>query len=358
LGPINGANNTRDLGNLVPYGQNILQQSAPMTLAGYFMRSVQYNVFASLEYNNNEYERFKVQLLDSVIRNDYTNYTIPAMLTAVMADINAGRTSLNPFYWSDMLPANPVYTESTTTYTPISTPIFNLSTTYDFTSSNYKGLLVYVNDVLLQFGYEYTVATDAPTLTITASLNVGDVIVIQEYATTYGSFVPNTPTKLGLYPAFRPRIYLDTTYINPTVIIQGHDGSKTVAFDDFRDQLLLEFETRIFNNLKIKSDIPLSIVDVIPGQFRTTDYTLGEVNQILSTSFLNWIGWNKIAYQPQNYIADNQFTWNYSTAGNRISDLTNTAGESPLPVGAWHGISCYFSKFFFLCSWFVCCLVA
>jgi hypothetical protein len=31
------------------------------------------------------------------------------------------------------------------------------------------------------------------------------------------------------------------------------------------------------------------------------------------------VGWNKLAYQQQDYIASNEFTWNYSAAGNRIS---------------------------------------
>jgi hypothetical protein len=264
-----------------------------MTLAGYFMRSEQYNIFNSLNFNSREYEKFKAQLLDTAVRNDYTNYNIPDMLTAVISDITTGRTQFNPFYWSDMLPASSVFTQTTTTYTPISTPVFDLSTTYDFSSSNYQSVLVYVNNVLLTVGYDYTIATDGPRLTVTSPLAVGDVIVIREYATTYGSFVPNTPTKLGLYPAFKPQIYLDTTYINPTLVIQGHDGSKTVAFDDFRDSLLLEFETRIYNNLKIKSAIPLPATEVIPGQFRTTDYTLAEVNQILAPDFLTWVGWKK-----------------------------------------------------------------
>jgi hypothetical protein len=236
-GPINGANNTRDLGDIVPYGTNIVQNSSPMTLAGYFMRSQQYNIFASLEYSSREYEQYKAQLLDNVIRNDYTNLTIPEMLTAVVTDLVAGRTNINPFYWTDMLPASNVYSQTNTTYTFISTSIFQLSRTYDFTSSNYQSLLVYVNDRLLTFGYDYEVAPDSPRLTITIPLAVGDVIVIQEYPETYGTFVPATPTKLGLYPAYRPQIYLDTSYISPTLIILGHDGSKTAAFGDFRDQL-------------------------------------------------------------------------------------------------------------------------
>jgi hypothetical protein len=342
-GPINGANNTRDLGNIGRYGTNILQQSSPLTMAGYFMRSTDYNIFNALEYNSREYEKFKAQLLDTVVRNDYTNYTIPDMLTAAIADITTGRTDVNPFYWSDMLPASSVYTELKTTITPISTNEFDLTTTYNFTNSNYQSVLVYVNDVLLTYGYDYTVAVDGPRLTITSTLSVGDVVTIQEYDFTYGSFVPNTPTKLGLYPAFRPQIYLDTTYVNPTLVIQGHDGSKTLAFDDFRDQLLLEFETRIFNNLKIKSEIPLTATDVIPGQFRVTDYTLAEINEILSLDFLSWVGWNKLDYKNQDYNATNEFTWNYSAAGNKLSGTNNnTLTEQPLLIGAWRGIYRYF----------------
>ena len=201
VGVVNGANNTRDLGNIIPYGQNILQQSAPMTLAGFFMRSTEYNVFNSLGYNSREYEKFKAQLLDTATRNDYTNYTIPDMLTAIITDITTGRTYNSPFYWTDMLPASSVFTQSVTTVTVLTTSVFDLSTTYDFTSSNYAGLLIYVNDVLLTTGTEYTVSTDGPTVTLLVPLAVGDVVSIREYETTYGSFVPNTPTKMGLWPS-------------------------------------------------------------------------------------------------------------------------------------------------------------
>ena len=346
VGPINGSNNTRDLGDIVPYGTNIIQNSAPMTLAGYFMRSTQYNIFNALEYNSREYEQYKAQLLNAAVTTDYTNYTIPDMLTAIVTQLVAGRTTLNPFYWSDMLPANPVYTTITSTYTAVSTPTFNLNNTYNFTSSNYQSVLVYVNGVILQSGYDYVVSADTPTLTITAPLSIGDVITIQEYATTYGTFVPNTPTKMGLYPAFQPKIYPDYTYVgstpeNPQYVILGHDGSKTLAFTDFRDQLLLEFETRIFNNLKIKSDVPLVLADVVPGQFRTTGYSLSEINEILSPGFLSWLGWNKLSYAEQDYIPGNQFTWNYNACGNRIS-ATEENAETALPVGAWRGIYQYF----------------
>ena len=336
-GKINGANNSRDLGNIVPFGLNILQQSAPMTLAGYFLRSPEYNIFASLEYNSREYEKYKAQLLNAAVSGDYVNMTVPEILTEVITDLIAGRTSSNPFYWSDMLPGSNVYTESVTVITPISTQIFDTTQVYNYTSANYLGLLVYVNDRLLTRGIEYVVSTNSATLTITITLAVGDTVVIQEYAETYGTFIPNTPTKLGLYPAFVPEIYLDTTYVTPRRVIRGHDGSITVAFDDFRDQLLLEFETRIYSNLKLDGNpVPLVATEVVPGQFRTTDYTLGEITQIESQDFLTWVGWNKLDYKSQDYLPNNGFTWNYSTASNKLSN------NEPLAVGAWRGIYNYF----------------
>ena len=343
-GSANGANNTRDLGNIIPYGLIILQQSSPLTLAGYFLREPDYNIFASLEYNSREYQKFKAQFLNQAGAGDYVNMTIPEILNAVFSEINIARNSSNPFYWSDMLPIGTVYTEQQTTVTPITTQVFDLNQVYNYTSANYQALLVYLSGAytngesrLLTRDVEYIVSTDAPIITILVPLTTGDVVTIQEYEATYGSYVPNTPTKLGLYPAYVPEIFLDTTYVTPTFVIRGHDGSITRAFNDFRDALLLEYETRIYNNLKLDGNpIPLAAVDVIPGQFRTTDYSLLEIQDILNQDFLSWVGWNKLDYKAQDYIKTNQFTWNYSTASNKLTD------NQPLAVGAWRGLYNYF----------------
>ena len=337
-GPPIGPNNTRDLGNIVPYGLQILQQSSPLTLAGYFMRDPDYNIFASLAYNSSEYIKFKSQLLTAVTTfgiADYGNWTVAQLLDAAIAQVTAGRTNQNPFYWSDMLPSGTVFTSNSYTVNPITTPRFNTVQTYNFTEANYLGLCVYVNNILLTRDYGYVVSTEGPTLTITVPLNVGDVVTINEYTNTAGNFVPNTPTKLGLYPKYEPKIFLDQDYVNPTTVIQGHDGSITVAFGDIRDQVLLEFEQRIFSNLKNDGNPPpLVAEDVIPGYFRKTDYTQAEINQILGEDFLAWVGANKLDYTQQTYIPGNEFTYNYSQAGNRLD-------QQPL-LGAWRGIYRYF----------------
>jgi hypothetical protein len=334
VGPINGANNTRDLGNLIPYGDNIVQHSSPLALTGVFLREQQYELFNSLRFNSQEYTKYKSLLLDLAAKGNYINLTPTQVLDTVLQEISLGRSNLSPFYWSDMIPSGETYTETTYTYSFTSDSTFDLTQIYSFTDSNYQSVLVYLNGNILTRGYDYIVSADSPTMTITATLAIGDVVKIREYNTTYGSYVPNTPTKIGLFPSFKPEMYVSDTYVNPTEVIQGHDGSITVAFGDFRDQVLLEFETRIFNNLKIVSEIPLTLDDVMPGQFRTTEYSLTEVNSILSEDFLTWVGWNKLDYGTQLYVQTNPFTYNYSQSGNKLD-------QQPL-LGNWRGNYLYF----------------
>ena len=335
-GPINGANNTRDLGNIGPHGLIILQQSAPLTLAGYFNRSKEYNIFASLQYNAREYQKFKNLMLNEVT-NLTLQYETPAeILVEALANITAGRLESSPFYWSDMLPAGSVYIQNAYTVTLITTNVFDTVQVYDYTSANYLGLLVYKGDVLLTRDIDYVVATDGPRITMLTPLAVGNVITVQEFSATYGSFVPNTPTKLGMYPAYLPEISEIKTTTGTSSVIIGHDGSQTPVFDDVRDQVLLEFETRIYNNLKLdENPVPISASDIIPGQFRTTGYTSAEVNAILNVDFLSYVGWNKLDYNTQNYSVSNEFTWNYSASQDKLT-TTQTL------LGAWRGINRYF----------------
>ena len=48
-GKIHGANNVHDLGNVVPYGELILQQSAPLTLTTPFINERQFDYFRALD---------------------------------------------------------------------------------------------------------------------------------------------------------------------------------------------------------------------------------------------------------------------------------------------------------------------
>ena len=345
-GKIHGANNVRDLGNVVPYGNLILQQSSPLTMTTPFINGRSLEYLRALEFNSQEYAKTKQTILDFVANNDWSGKTTATILDTALLAINSGKTANAPFYWTDAIPSGNEFETTTYTVSPITTYTFDTLNSYDFTSANYKGILVYLTPVatgiqtlLIGDGEEYTVATDGPRITINSekiTLENDDIITIREYTATYGSFVPATPSMLGLYPVYLPQSFVDNTYVTPTKVIQGHDGSLTVAYDtgDYRNDVLLELEKRIYNNIKInvaeKYDPPLRASDVIPGQFRTTAYTLTEINNILNVSFLSWAGANRVPYKDQTYDADDQFTWNYSNSGNRLD-------SDPL-LGFWRGI--------------------
>ena len=345
-GKIHGANNMRDLGNVVPFGGIILQQSAPLSMMTNFINGREFEFFRALEFNAVEYNKTKNKILNYVAQNDWQGKTPAEILDAALQSINAGKNQFSPFYWTDAIPSGSIFELTTYTVSPITTNVFDTLYSYDMFNANYAGILVYytpvstgVETILTGEGYEYTVAADGPRITINTdriALNNGDIISVREYKSTAGSFIPATPSMMGMYEIFRPQMYVDATYVVPQEVIQGHDGSITVAWDqgDYRNDVLLEFEKRVYNNIKInaaeRSALPLKATDVIPGQYRKTDYSLATINEILAVSFLTWCGGNRVPYKSQTYLADNEFTWNYSSSSNQLDD-------EPL-LGGWRAI--------------------
>ena len=354
-GKVFGSNNFRDLGNLVPWGNRIIQNSASLVLPSVFLRKQNHSLFNSLLFNSREYIKFKTLLVDTVNNTDYVQRYSPAeILDDALDQITFSKTDNQPFFWSDMLPSKAAYITNTYTFAnSLDVSIYPLSRIYDFTKANYYGVLVYltrtVNNITatkqLVINQDYTVSATAPSLTITLDLLPGDIITIKEYNQTYGSYVPNTPTKLGLYPAFIPSVTLDINYSQPTYFILGHDGSynklygdylpETNILVDFRDQALLEYETRVYNNLKLSNIIPIQAYEVLPGFFRTTDYSFDEWLEIYSVGFLNWIGQNRLDYKRQIFQTNNEFTYNYWQSGNAIN-------KEPIYQGYWRGIYQYY----------------
>jgi len=354
-GELFGSNNYRDLGNLVPWGTSIIQNSAGLALPGAVLRTSNNNLFDSLTFNSREYVKFKTLLVDTVDDTEYSQRYDPAtMLDDALDQIASTKTNDRPFFWSDMVPSKAAYITNTYSFAnSLIGSIYPLSRVYDFASSNYYGVLVYLTRTIsnivtvtqLVKNQDYNVSQDSPTLTVTLGLLPNDVITIKEYNQTYGSYIPNTPTKLGLYPAFIPMVVLDANYKTPTYFIRGHDGSYNKLYGeynpvtgrlvDFRDQVLLEYELRVYNNLKISSPIPVQEYEVLPGFFRETDYTYAEWLQLYETPFLNWIGQNRIDYKNQLYNKADEYTYNYRQSGNKID-------KAAIQQGYWRGIYQYY----------------
>ena len=165
---------------------------------------------------------------------------------------------------------------------------FSLSQVFDKTKLSNKAVTIYQNGAQLVHGRDYTFNSDGFAV-ITATKADGDLIEIYEYESTDANYIPPTPSKLGLYPAFVPEIVDDDTFRTTTKVIIGHDGSKTVAFNDYRDNLILDLERRIYNNIKSKYDATkLNIHDFIPGAYRNTKFDVENINKIFLSDFVKW----------------------------------------------------------------------
>ena len=126
-------------------------------------------------------------------------------------------------------------------------------TNYIDLSDSRNALYVYdttLNEKLLMIGIDYEIVSTNLVIDINFYSHVGESVYIALYKNALPAYIPSTPTKIGAYGTYIPRIELDTSYTVPAQVIIGHDGSKTLAYGDYRDNLLLELETRIFNLLQ------------------------------------------------------------------------------------------------------------
>ena len=333
-----GNNNLRDINFKIVPGK-ILQHSAGVHIAQLLFNNNSTNIVKSIDFNRRSYSRFKDKFLYLLSTMEFADYSDSrGCLDSIMTEITANSSQEQAFYFTDMMPYGinnfilneyPVYD---TNYRN-----FNLINIYDITSPSYRSVLVYLNGVQLLVGDDYTSTGSVITLSSKLSLAINDVVSIYEYSSTQGCMIPATPTKLGLYPKFVPEKFLDSSYINSSVyVIQGHDGSKTIAFNDFRDNVLLEFEKRIYNNINVEfiNNARTSYTKLEPGAFRKTDYSLDEWTQLLSISFLNWAGTNNVSVFLNSTTTSDPMTFNYGQSVDRLF------GEA-MP-GSWRAIYKYF----------------
>jgi hypothetical protein len=248
IGTVPGSASLRDLGNITPLGTKIVQHAAPLLPIAYHITNKNYNVINALKTARLDYAKFKRNLLRKATDYGYDGVT-RIHLDLILKEIVKDFTKASPYYLSDMIPAGPSFIFEQEI---IDDSITEYPLTFDFnlTTVSERAVLVYVNDELLVYGKDYEFV-DVNFVKILSTIAAGDNLKIVQYEKTDGCFLPPTPTKYGLYPKFEPQIFVDTTYQSPTKVIQGHDGSITVAFNDYRDDLLLEFERRIYNNINL-----------------------------------------------------------------------------------------------------------
>ena len=309
-----GPNNIRDLGNITQYGTKFVQHSGPISLSLYHVTSETNNIIRAIEQSRDDYSRFKRAFITAaeLLGIDADAST---QVDLILQKMNKDKPKTSPYYFSDMAPYG---ASIDTNFTVIDYRIksYPLSAPFTLDALSTKAVLVYLNGVQLLHEHEYTFDTQGFVI-VSAELSNGDIITTREFDSTNGSFIPATPTKLGIWPTFDPKIYYNTSLVTPQWMIQGHDGSHTVLYGDYRDDIILELEKRIYNNIKVEYDTSVfDIYDIIPGYNRSTNYSSSEFNSVLAPNFYKWVSLLGVDYSTNiGYNSDLPLTYNYKNFG-------------------------------------------
>jgi hypothetical protein len=333
-GVVPGNSNLRDTNEYRKHAKRFLKHGAIAPLAISLLCDKNVNVIKSLQYTKKAYTDFKSNFLNRAVELDFDS-NIADFVDSIMADLTKTKTVNDPFSDADMI--------GTGAYTAIRYKVddegiktFALSERFTLTEVSRRAVYVYVNEQQLLHAKEYTFNDTFGFITVLIDVEEGDEIEIREYVNTSACFIPPTPTSLGLYKKYTPKKFIDDTYREPREVIQGHDGSITFAYGDFRDDVLLELEYRIYNNIKEEYREDLFDIDaVIGGYYGNAEFNKKQVDDIVVQEFLKWIQNTDINYTLNTYFKETEtFTYTYS-------NMTDPANTVNLP-GWWRGVYQWF----------------
>ena len=354
-----GSNNYRDSGKNRSVGLFILQNTAPVLKSMLVSSSNDLDFITSERFSQDEYTKFKnkflgaaKQLIDQEFNPvQYHNNAIvvSAWVDAIVKTVNISKEFSSAFAYSYMIAnGTPYQTETQTVPVDGTVTLAN----YIDLSDQRNALYVYdttLNEKLLMIGIDYEIVSTNLVIEIRFYGHVGESMYIALYKNPLPAYIPSTPTKIGAYSAYIPRMELDMSYTVPAWVIVGHDGSKTMAYGDYRDNLLLELETRIYNLLqyKFRNDyvLPLRIEHIKSGYYRQTRYSRAEYLNITESYLNKWSAKNRANYRVNDWAAasadlpiNSPELWklyNYTAA------VTSMGAPIDLP-GNWKGIFQYY----------------
>ena len=333
-GKLPGSSNLRDLEDYRLLAGRFLKHSGNVPLAVMALCDKTHNIIKSISYAKKEYTDFKNNFLQRAVEIDF-NDDIVNFVDDIINSLTAVKTAKDSFADSDMIGAG-AYTALQTVVEDTGISVFSLTEPFDLKTPSTRAVYVYKNSVQLINTQDYEFDSTFSFVKLKVSLAADDIIEIREYLSTATNHIPPTPTTMGLYKKYTPMKFLDDTYQEPRYVIQGHDGSITAAYNDFRDDLLLELELRIYNNIKQEYDPAVFDIDqILAGYYGIGEYSKSQLDSIVMQDFLKWIQNTNINYTLNEYFdSENSFTYTYSN----MSDPTKTKN---IP-GWWRGVYQHF----------------
>ena len=333
-GDVVGRNNLRDLDGYQSLFKRFLKHTGSAPLSLLLICDKEVNIIKSIQYAKRSYTEFKNTFIRLSTTLEYNQDPIE-FVDIILDEISKSKNKDSAFFASDML-GNGAFTGLRYIVEDEGIKTFALSEKFDLETLSNKAVYVYLNNVQLLHNKDYEFNSAFGFVNLLVDLNEGDIIEIKEYVSTANNFIPPTPTKLGLYKKFTPRKFVDDSYIETKEIIQGHDGSKIIAYGDFRDELLLELEYRIYNNIKQEYNSDFFDIDnTLGGYYGSSVFNKDELDSVIFSDFLRWASKVNVDYIENDFFdSENPFTYTYSN----MTDPTKTQN---LP-GFWRGAYLWF----------------
>ena len=327
-----GDNNFASLDDDKTLANKIVQTDDDLQMAGFLISNDKFNIVDAMKFNGDEYLKYKNRLKKEIKRyidaNDTTVMTDHAILEDVLQNVIAYNPGKLVFDYSYMLALGDRYDEELL--------LINNIVQKEYTLSNFLNLdkienAIHVydqdakgNDVLLLIDKDYTMAGKLGVCTLSFTteytLTLGNTIKVRFFNKNRESAqCPPTTSAMGITPVQLPKIMSDTSFAEAINVIVGHDGSRTVADNDKQDEILLEFEKRVYNSIqqvyRDKLNYPdLNVHDIRPGTFRNTGISRTAYYNILRENFNKFIARNEADFvENEYYDVDKPFTWNYNS---------------------------------------------
>ena len=341
-GEPNGVNNFREIGDNADklrfnnLGSVMVRNSIDIKKAYFAITREDYDPVKAVEFLSTSYNNFKNKLVTVVkdILSDASSdtKTTTEILEQAITEIGlAKRANISVFDGSEMINFGVTLSHYTAGSIDVSIgsrfqPIPN-----DMIVSvlNTKDLSVYLNGSL-QTNVEDYVLSGSEIIFNTYVGIAGDVIDIRYYERNAEAFVPPSSTSLDINELYVPGRITDTEY-NPDVeMIVGHDGSLVPAWGDRTDDILLEFETLIFNRLVTdRTDTQIKRFGYGMYRYASEEYSFSEKKYVQYPFFKKWMIRNNIDNLYNDiFDADDWKTWNYRSLNDQIP-------------GNWRGIMQY-----------------
>ena len=341
-GSLSGVNNYKDTAKNISITQSQIAQTSDEILTSMYMSKSPTREFLNvLRFSNNEYVKFKNKFVNSAetyLRNtDYLNQTNLEIIDTVLKTIKNSKVSKDAHKLTYMAPIGTNYTTSSVTVSNASIVDYTFSNTANVALDTNLYVLTHGNDVLVA-EKDFTIESHLPLdikLDTSITLAKDDILSLRVYEDSEAALVPSSLPKLGIYPAYEPQFITDTSYQTNLDVIQCHDGSYVPRQFEKIDDIILTFETLVYNNIKDeyrtadRNNEYCFTETIKPSYYQSSDYAWYEINDLLENNFNKWAKATGIDWRNNSTVdTTNEFTWNY-----------NSEFNSP---GYWRGIFDYY----------------